>query len=65
MPILLWAAETWTEDSKDKDSKREAFVGRGAALEWRWVRTSKKYRIRKWREDCWARISLFEEYNLR
>ena len=65
MPTLLWAAETWTEDSKDKDSKREAFVGRGAALEWRCVRKSKKYRVRKWREDCWARIfSLFEEYNL-
>ena len=29
------------------------------------VRKSKKYRIRKWREDCWARIfALFGEYNL-
>ena len=28
------------------------------------MRRSRKYRIRKWREDCWARIfSLFSEYN--
>ena len=33
---------------KIEDSKREAFVGRGAPLEWRRVRKSKKYRIRKW-----------------
>ena len=26
---------------------------------------NKKYKIRKWRDDCWARIfSLFREYNL-
>ena len=50
---------------KIEDSKREAFRGRGAPLEWRLVRKSKKYRIRKWREDCWARIfALFGEYNL-
>ena len=47
------------------DSKREAYRGRGAPLEWRLVRRSKKYRTRKWGEDCWARIfSLFREYNL-
>ena len=46
-------------------SDREAFRGRGAPLEWRLVRKSEKYRIRKWREDCWARIfALFGEYNL-
>ena len=29
------------------------------------MRKNKKYRIRRWREDCWARIlSLFREYNL-
>ena len=39
--------------------------GRGALLEWWSVRENKRYRRRKWREDCWARIfSLFGEYNL-
>ena len=29
------------------------------------MRKNQEYRIRKWREDCWARIfSLFREYNL-
>ena len=29
------------------------------------MRRSKKYRIRKWREDCWARLFSFSrEYNL-
>ena len=46
-------------------SKREAFKGRRAQLEWRRVRRSKKNKIRKWRDDCWARIfALFREYNL-
>ena len=50
---------------EDEESKKEAFRGRGALLEWRRVRKSKKYRIRMWREDCWARIfSLLREYNL-
>ena len=31
-----------------EDSKRDAHNGRGASLEWRRVRRSKKYRIRKW-----------------
>ena len=44
------------EKKKFEESKREAFRGRGASLEWRRVRKSKKYRIRNWREDCWARI---------
>ena len=33
---------------KVEESKKEAFRGRGAPLEWRRVRKSKKYRIRKW-----------------
>ena len=40
------------EDVLDKykveDSKGEAHRGRGSPLEWRRVRRSKKYRIRKW-----------------
>ena len=62
-------AERMEEEVLDKhkveDSKREAFRGRGAPLEWKRVRSNKKYRIRKWGEDCWARIfSLFREYSL-
>ena len=34
---------------KVEESKREAFRGRGAALEWRKVCKNKKYRIRKGR----------------
>ena len=50
---------------KVEDSKKKAFTGKGAPLEWKRVRRSKKYRIRIWREDCWARIfALFREYNL-
>ena len=50
---------------KVEDSKRGAYRGRGSSLEWRRVRKSRKYRIRKWREDCWARIfALFRENNL-
>ena len=30
------------------DSKRGAFKGRGNPVEWKRVRRSKKYRIRKW-----------------
>ena len=38
---------------------------RGSPLEWELARRSKKYRIRKWCADCWARIfALFREYNL-
>ena len=38
---------------------------RGSSLEWRRVRKNRKYRIRKWRADCWAGIfALFREYNL-
>ena len=34
-------------------------------MEWRRVRRNKRYKITKWREDCWARIfSVFREYNL-
>ena len=47
------------------DSKREVYRGRGAPPEWRLVRRSQKYRLRKWSEDCWARIfSWIREYNL-
>ena len=50
---------------KVEDSKRGASKGRGAPLEWRRVRRSKKYRASKWREDCWARVfSLFREKTL-
>ena len=50
---------------KIENSNREACRGRDAPLKWRRVRRSEKYRIRKWREDCWARIfALFREYNL-
>ena len=49
---------------KIKESKKEAFRGRGAPLEWRRVRKNKKY-WKKWREYCWEIIfSLFREYNL-
>ena len=48
-----------------EESKKGAFKGSGNPLEWKRVRRSKKYRIGKWREDCWARLfSLFREYNL-
>ena len=65
--------QSWTdrmeEEVLDKykveESKKEAFRGRGVPLERRRVRKSKKYRIRKCGEDCWARIfSLFREDNL-
>ena len=47
------------------DSKRGADRGSGFPLEWRRVRNSRKYRIRKWGEDCWAIIfALFRECNL-
>ena len=53
-------AEKTEEEVLDKykveDNKRGASRGRGSPLGWRLVRRSKKYRIRKWREDCWARI---------
>ena len=68
---LCWTnlAKKMEEEAMDKykvdNGNREAFRGRGDPLEWRRVRKSKKYRIRKWREDCWAKIfSLFREYNL-
>ena len=50
---------------KVEESKRETFRCTGAPWEWRRVRKNKTYRIRKWREDCWARtFSLFRECNL-
>ena len=50
---------------KVDDSERGACRGRGSLLEWRRVRRSRKNRLRKWREDCWARIvTLFRDYNL-
>ena len=54
-------AERMEEEVLDKykveDSKREAFTGRSALLEWRRERRSKKYRIRRI-------FALFREYNL-
>ena len=68
---LCWKnlAERMEEEVLDKykveESKRGEFKGRGNPLEWKRVRRSKKYRIRKWREDCWAIFfSLFREYHL-
>ena len=62
-------AEKVEEEVLDKykvdDSKRRAYRGRGFPLEWSRVRKGMKHRIRKWREDCCARIfALFREYNL-
>ena len=49
----------------DKYKVHDSQRGRGFALERRRVRKSRKYRIRKWGEDCWAKIfALFREYNL-
>ena len=67
--MLEELAERMEEEVLDKykveESKREAFRGSGDPLEWRRVRKNKKYGIRKWGEDCWAKIfSLFREYNL-
>ena len=57
-------ADRMEEEVLDKynfeESNREAFGGRGA-VEWRRVRKNKKYRIREWGEDCWARTSLCSE----
>ena len=70
MDQCWWSlAERMEDEVLDKykaaDSKREAFTGRSAQLEWERVRRSKKNKIRKLGEDCWARIfSLFGEYNL-
>ena len=67
--MLEKLAEKMEEEVLDKykveDSRRAAHRGRGAPLEWRRVRRSRKYRIQQWGEDCWARIfALFREYNL-
>ena len=62
-------AEKIEEEVLDKykvdDSKRGAYRGRGFPWEWRRVRKSRKYRIRKFGEDCWAGIfTLFRMYYL-
>ena len=51
---------------KVEESKREAFKGRGAPLEWRRVRGSKKYRIKEWRRRLLGKsLRLVQrEYNL-
>ena len=58
-------AEKFEEEVLDKykvkNSEREAYKGRGAHPEWRLVRRCKKYRLRKWGEDCWTRIFLSSE----
>ena len=45
-------AERMEEEVLDKykveESKREAFRGGGAPLDWRRVRKNKRYKIRKW-----------------
>ena len=63
-------AERMEEEVLDKykveDSKSEAYRGqRRTAGVGGCVRRSKTYRIRMWREDCWARIfALFRDYTL-
>ena len=62
-------AERMEEEVLDKYKvevwKREAFIGRGAPLEWRRVRKNKKHIERMWCEDCWARnFSLSGEFYL-
>ena len=55
-----WRRKFWTRTAKRRLTEAEA-----PFLEWRRVRRSGKYRVRKWEEDCWARIfALFKEYNL-
>ena len=59
-------AERMEEEVLDKykveESKRGALKGRGNFLEWKKVRRNKRYKIRKWREDCRERIfSLLRE----
>ena len=61
-------AERMEEEVLDKcmveDSKREAFKGIGAPLQWR-REQKQEIQNKKMGEDCWARISaLFREYNL-
>ena len=53
---LCWKnlAEKIDEEVLDKYKVEES--KRGAPLEWRRVRKNKRCKIRKWREDCWARI---------
>ena len=43
-----WKEEEVLDKYKVEESNKEAFRGRGAPLEWRKVRKSKKYRLRKW-----------------
>ena len=60
-------AERMEEEVLDKCKVKESKKGtfKGNPLEWRRVRRSKKYRIRKWRQGCCARIfSCFRKYNL-
>ena len=47
-----------TSDSASTFKKKddEACRGRSSPLEWRRGRRSNQYRIRKWREECWAII---------
>ena len=49
---------------KVEDSKKRG-LQRQRRHHWRRERRSKKYIMRKWEEDCWARIfALFKKYNL-
>ena len=55
-------AERKEEEVLVKYKVEESKRGRSAPLEWREVRKDRKYRIIRWKEDCWARIlSLFRE----
>ena len=50
---------------KVEENKKGTFRGRGSPLEWKRERRNKKYRIRKWGEDCWARLfSLLGAYHV-
>ena len=57
--------EVVLDQYKVEDSKRGTYRGRCSPLEWRRVGRSRKYKIQRWGEDCWARIfSWFREYDL-
>ena len=53
-------AKVW-RSSKIEEAKKGAYKGRGESLEWRIVK-KQTYQLRRWSEDCWARIlSWFRE----
>ena len=61
-------AEKREEEVLDKykveNSITGAYKGKDSLLEWRRARRSRRHRIRKWREDCWAIIFVFCSENV-